>query len=371
MLKNWLSPVPLDDILVDLPLSSYQIGKNIAIYSSNRLPGLKTAKIAIVGINPEESNLVRRFLYSMGFHFGKLRIADIGNVRKPTMEFVVPVLQELISGGIIPIIIGNDQAFTYAQYQAYRIQDQLINMVLLNAHIPYTTDNRYKKDNSYFLNKIFEDPNRVLFHTGIVGYQSHYSNPKVISYLDDLYVEHIRLGMVKANLSEIEPVVRDADLFGLDISALKQSEAPGQKNASPSGLFSEETCRICRYVAMSDKLTSIGIYGYNKDYDINNQTAKLVAQLIWYCFDGIYHRKNDYPITTNGFVQYVVGFKNGDYELTFWKSTRSDRWWMQVPEITHEKQERHRLVPCSYNDYLLACREELPERLLHAYKRFL
>ena len=35
-----------------------------------------------------------------------------------------------------------------------------------------------------------------------------------------------------------------------------------------------------------------------------------------------------------------------------------------------KKYDRHRLVSCSYSDYLQACREELPERLVNSYNRF-
>jgi formiminoglutamase len=59
-----------------------------------------------------------------------------------------------------------------------------------------------------------------------------------------------------------------------------------------------------------------------------------------------------------------------NYQLTFWKSTKSGRWWMQVPMKTKRQHERHRLVPCSYQDYQSACREELPERLMQAFGRF-
>jgi formiminoglutamase len=41
-----------------------------------------------------------------------------------------------------------------------------------------------------------------------------------------------------------------------------------------------------------------------------------------------------------------------------------------VPTKTKRKLQRHRLIPCSYEDYLKACKEELPERLWKALKRF-
>jgi formiminoglutamase len=121
---------------------------------------------------------------------------------------------------------------------------------------------------------------------------------------------------------------------------------------------------------MSDKLTSFGLYGYVAEQDRDGQTAQAAAQMLWYFLEGFFNRKGDYPADTAGLTEYVVDFPKLNYQLTFWKSNKSGRWWMQVPVATKRKHERHRLVPCSYQDYQLACREELPERLLQAMSRF-
>jgi len=69
-------------------------------------------------------------------------------------------------------------------------------------------------------------------------------------------------------------------------------------------------------------------------------------------------------------TEYIVDFKSYSYQITFWNSIKSNRWWMQIPSKTDRKLRRHRLIPCSYEDYLKACEEELPERLLKAHRRF-
>ncbi|MEL6638217.1 MAG: arginase, partial [Bacteroidota bacterium] len=129
--------------------------------------------------------------------------------------------------------------------------------------------------------------------------------------------------------------------------------------------------KISRYAGLSDKVTSAGFYGFRSQWDQRDQTAQVVAQLIWYFVDGVYHRKNDYPSSTDSLVEYIVDFRDQEYQITFWKSNKSGRWWMQVPVKTKRKHERHTLIPCSYQDYQLASQEELPQRLLDAYKRFM
>jgi formiminoglutamase len=42
---------------------------------------------------------------------------------------------------------------------------------------------------------------------------------------------------------------------------------------------------------------------------------------------------------------------------------------MEIP-VKEQSQTRHKLIPCSYEDYLEAGNGNLPERLLNAYQRF-
>ncbi len=122
---------------------------------------------------------------------------------------------------------------------------------------------------------------------------------------------------------------------------------------------------------MSEKVKSFGIFGYKASLDRKAQTANVLAQMIWYFIDGLSHRKGDFPISTEGLTEYIVEVKSLDFTVTFWKSQRSGRWWLQVPVKTSKQQQRHRLIPCSYNDYKLASQGELPDRLVNGLKRFL
>ena len=121
---------------------------------------------------------------------------------------------------------------------------------------------------------------------------------------------------------------------------------------------------------MSDKLTSFGIYGYHRDRDRDDQTAQTISQMLWYFLEGYFNRKNDFPASKDGLNEYIVDFREMNYQITFWKSVRSGRWWMQTPVATKKKHQRHTLIPCSFQDYQAACREDLPDRLLQALRRF-
>ncbi len=370
MLENFLRPISIDKIININDLEPFQLGKHLKIYS-DYFPNLSDIKVVIIGVGKQEANAVRRCLYQLSNYSSDLKIADLGNLAKSNTEVLLPVIKELLDGQILPIIIGETHHLSLAQYQAYHLREQLCNMVIVDRTIDFTFSKTRARRNQYFLNKILQAEKSYLLHLGLVGYQSHFVDPRTLELFEEYQFDYTRLGHLRANLEEVEPIIRDADFLSFDISAIRQSESPGSLSPSPSGLFAEEACKLAHYAGMNDKLSSIGFYGFDQELDINNQTAHLIAQMIWYFLDGFSNRKEDYPINTDGFVEYVVDFKSSDYQITFWKSTRSDRWWMQIPvKNKSKKYDHHRLVSCSYNDYLQACREELSERLVNAFSRF-
>lgn len=364
MLQNLFNPISKTLQQMCNTLSRYQVGKSLDFHAE-QFPDLTQTKIALIGLDNTLDH-IRPFLYTMNQNFKNLQIADLGNLKEPTKEVISLVLKEVLSAGVLPLVIGKSYNNTYQLYNAHSIVNQLTNMVIVDERIPYTMDKRRKP---HLLNQILNEPNHNLFNLGIIGFQSHYVDKRVLSYLDTECFEYLRLGQIRNNLEETEPLIRDADLMCFNLSVLKKIEVPGCVEASPSGIFTEDACQIAYYGGMSDKMSSFGVFGFNPELDTANQTAQALSQIIWYFLYGYYNRKQDYPVSMGNFLKYIVNFKNSDYQITFWKSSRSDRWWMEIP-VKDKRQRRHRLIPCSYQDYLQACREELPERLLVAYKRF-
>ena len=120
---------------------------------------------------------------------------------------------------------------------------------------------------------------------------------------------------------------------------------------------------MCRYAGFSDKLSLAGIVGLNPKNDPEHQTSHLIAQMIWYILDGFYHRLNEFPVSIKGLQAYLVDHKSNDVSLTFWKSKLSGRWWIQIPGVEFSEKDRHALVPCLHNDYVMATNGELSDKL--------
>ncbi len=359
MLQNWIKPLSAAFCkhAVDAQ-PDWALGKHMLL-NRTEVPDLKKVKAAIIGVGEKEANAIREQLYSSAHVFPKGAIADLGNLRKADSALLIPVLYELLSGKVMPIVISGKDELAKGQFLAYQEAKALVNLAVI--------DERFALDGAY--GTLLKPRHPQLFHFSQIGLQVHHTDPRAIEFLVKNHFDVVRLGKSRANLEETEPVLRDADLLTFHLGALKQCEAPAVNSPTPSGYFTEEACQLCRYAGMSDKLTSFGLYGYQAEADPTRLTAQSAAQMIWYLLDGLFNRKGDYPAATTGLTEYVVDFRKLNYQLTFWKSIKSGRWWMQIPVATHRKHDRHRLVPCSFQDYQSACREELPERLMQAMER--
>ena len=190
--------------------------------------------------------------------------------------------------------------------------------------------------------------------------------------MEKLFFDHVRLGSLRGNIKEAEPIVRNADLLSFDVCAITSSDAPGAADAQPFGLSGEEACQICRFAGMNEKLSSIGIYGYQPYYDDSrNKTAAVIATMIWYFIEGFYDRKDSLSFKSADYIKYTVSLDAKPSTMVFYKSKRSDKWWMEVPHSDNDKYDRTIIIPCSYQDYQVAQKGEIPERWINAQLKML
>jgi formiminoglutamase len=356
--------------------------KNIA----GNFPDLENVKVAIIGVGESRNSCgndgcaaapdkVRENFYALSY-IPLVTVADLGNILpgntvKDTYFALEFVCGELLDRKIIPVIIGGSQDLTYANYVAYQRLQQTVNIVCVDSRIDLGEIDSEINASTY-LSKILQYQPSLLFNYSLMGYQTHFVNSEEVETIKKMYFDLYRLGQIQTNMEEAEPIVRNADILSFDISAIRRSDAPGTLQSTPNGLYGEEACQIFKYAGMSDKLSSIGIYEINTLFDDREQTTGLAAQMIWYFLDGFVNRKSDFPGSQEkDYLKYRVTMKSGDHEIVFYKSQKTNRWWMEVPYRigAKSKYERHHMVPCSYEDYQLACTEEMPDRWWQAYQK--
>jgi len=367
MLNHWIKPV--DTLFFQSKFSdqSPAFMNSIAVLQQDSID-LHDIQIGLVGIDAEAADAVRTYLYAMSFPFDGLKVADIGNMRRTDTEFIVAPIRELIESKIFPILIGSPDNGALAQYKAFLSIKPWINLASVDERLRFNEAHTGNPD--FFLNDILLSRSSRLFHYAHIGGQAHQIAPGGFKFLEERHFDMFRLGAARTDFSAMEPIIRDADLMAFHLGAIRSADAPAQMNPSPSGFTVEEACQICRYAGMSDKLKSLGIFGFQKEASGAALTAQVVAQMIWYAIEGFYQRKGDFPVSTEGLTEYVVDIPGFEHPMVFWKSIRSGRWWMQISLDTGNEKQRHRLIPCTYQDYQSACRADLPDRLIFALNRF-
>ena len=383
-LADFFSPIVLSDFTTKEQYLNSQLGKVIQIYK-DEFPSWEEEEnkpnLVLIGVEEDRAsvnnngtakapNAVRKHLYDLYQGDYKIRVADFGNIKagesiQDTYAALKLVVEELVKKNIIPIIIGGGQDLTYAQYRGYQELEQKVEVAIVDSK--FDLDQEHTEDmplnSQTYLNHLILHQPDYLFNLNNVAYQTYLVSKESINMYDKLFFNAQRVGLIAGKLDQAEPIIRAADMVSFDIGAIRASEAPGNANAVPNGLFGDEACQLARYAGMSDKCSSVGFYEFNPTFDPMEQTAMLVSQMIWCFMDGYYNRKHDAPlIPKSAYIIYRTPLENEDHELVFVKSKKSDRWWMQVPYFgTKSVNERFYLVPCRYEDYQLAVAGEMPD----------
>jgi arginase family enzyme len=371
-IADFLQPVNLDLLSKDEGYRDTQLGKHIKVYET-QLPDISDADLVIIGagecrgagyaLNDHASaDGIRSALYALYYWHAQVTIADLGNVKigqtiQDSYAALRTVIAELILQNKKVVVIGGSHDLTLPQYHAYTSIPTLVNAVVTDAKIDLDLEARLPAD--HFLEELFTGLPNHLNHYAHIAFQSYFMHPHMLETIDKLRFDCFRLGVVREDIEEMEPVIRDSHMMSFDISAIQNAQAPANI-ITPNGLNGEEACVLMQYAGMSWKTSSIGLYGYQAELDRNGLSAIQIAQMIWYIIDGIQKGKKESPLSaTERFKEFHIAFS--DIDTQFLQSKSTGRWWMQL----HNKE----WAPCSYKDYLVASKNEIPERWLRALER--
>jgi arginase family enzyme len=380
MAFDFLEPIDTEIVELIQGLTSQQLGSKIVFHTKDQFPDLNKVNIAIVGVlenrgagkGPELVTLsaIRKELYAMFPGNWDASIADLGtilagNSLEDTYFALRKVTADLIKKKIIPIVIGGSQDLTFALYRAFDDLEQMVNLVSIDSKFDFGKENDVVSAESYLTKIIIEEPNN-LFNYCNIGYQTYYNSQEEIDLIEKLFFDSYRLGEISNDIALAEPIFRDADLVSLDLSSVKSSDSGNFMSFVPNGFNGKEICSLARYAGISDKVSVFGVFNHNN----SAQESVLIAQIIWYFIEGFHYRSHEYPFgSRENYIKYSVPLE--EEVLVFHKSDKTDRWWIEIPFISNgnNKLNRNALLPCSYDEYLAACNQELPERWWKAQRK--
>jgi formiminoglutamase len=333
------------------------LGSELKIYSG-KFPNPAKVDVAIIGLG-KNADLVRRQLYGYSYHFTGIEIADFGNLNhNGTPKNVNAGLSECIialkAENIIPVFIGDDENYSDGLFKSNTFSQ--VDYALVSPLIQFQATDLAKKLQA----------KRKLFHMSFIGYQNFLNTRDTVQESSaEIFSEHIRLGSLRADMAKVEPLLRQADIFEFDLSAIRHADFNSGMQTLPNGLFNYEACAVCRYAGVSN---TIGIYLLNHfDLDKGPVTDHMqVAQMLWYILDGIDNRFNDHPVLNHrNFTVYKCHANSGE-DMVFMTSALTGRWWMQVPNLDKSKKTAPKFIGCNEEDFEIAKQGEVPEKWYRA-----
>jgi arginase family enzyme len=383
-LNDYFNPVSIEG--PDFEHLTVQAGfpHNITIHTDNSpVRDLNRFKIAIFGV-PEGRNspnagslkgpdMIRGELYKLAKIPGKSKIIDLGNMKQgvsfnDTLAGLTDILSLLLSENIFPVIIGGSSALIPAIDKAISQHVKKYTLTAVDPRIDFSSD-RKEPDSFNYLNSIISNHKSSFAHYINIGYQTYLNDQQIINRFLKKRSELIRIGDVRQAIYLTEPLFRDSDVTIFDISAVRQSDAPGTICPSPNGFYGEEICLLSRYAGISDKLKIFGLFDVNPEFDIRNQTTGLAAQILWFFLEGFSQKQYETPVlslsNSGRFIKYHVRITDLEDDMIFVKSNLTDRCWIEIPG----ESEENFYVACSYDDYLKANRNEVPDRWVQAMER--
>jgi hypothetical protein len=316
---------------------------------------------------------IRTELYHMNVGNWKLKILDLGDVAmgeefSDTAYVFRTVISQLYRKSITPMILGGSQDLTFYQYRAYDGIKYMVNLSTADHKFDLGNSDLPMDGQSYVGKMIIDEPYN-LFNYCNLGYQTYLSPQEEIDLMDRLFFEAVRLGELKQDFTRAEPILRDTDLFSIDIYCVKSSEIADSSHKNINGFSTFDLCKLSRYAGMSDKLSSFGIYELQAMKATEGFT-QLVSQMLWYFMEGFSLRLNEkVNEQSSKFTKYSVPIE--DEVLVFFKSEISQRWWIKIP---NENNNAHKpsLLACDKKDYVDATSSIIPDRWYKAkYKNSL
>ena len=335
MLENWLKKVNPEVVSQISQLNSETVAHAIKIHK-HLFPEIDDCKVVLFSDDAANMDFVREQYYKMYNHCENIAIADLGDLRNNDGNFLINLFTELLESKVIPIIITQNADLIHAFHFALNAFHENFNVLHCSKRQATFSSDDYAK-----CKKVIS-----------LGVQGHLNKSKELESSSI-----IRLATIKNQIQEAEPYTRDMDTVCFDLNIVRHSEVPGLLDGSPSGIDADEMTQLFRYFGFDDQLKALFITGYESQYDFNCQTAQLIAQAIWYFVEAKDQCIVENINSTEDFHEFLVDIEGLEDPISFIKAKKSGRWW--IKSNTHTE-----LIPCSYKDYLTACKNEIPEKLL-------
>jgi arginase family enzyme len=370
-------------VLNRLDKKSSIFGKVVSF--SEKKISIEQGALVIIGVNESRNSEnpgacnapdeIRKYLYGLSGSSITYPLIDLGNLKQTsspndTYAALRDVVSFITSKGAACVVLGGTQELTWPMFLAVCEASNPVNVSFIDQTIDMVNEDGDFSSTCY-INRFLSEPAGRLNCINLIGYQSYSTDSNCIKKLQNKYHELLRLGAVRSAMEEVEPLLRDSSIISLDINCIRQGDSPGTVSPSPNGFYAEEVCQLARYSGLSSKINAFGVFELNVLDDPRGQSAHLSAQIVWHFIEAFNSSgKIRIPSENLNLKRFYVESPIPNVELVFLKSEDSDLWWMELP-ATKSSNGKPLVIACSYSDYQLASKGEIPEKWIRASKRMM
>ncbi len=369
-LEDFFSPVCKKELSFNDKLDiELTVGANIDIYYEGfKFKKDKKYDVGIFSFRIEKSSLqIRKEFYSLSNFNKKTNIIDFGMLKADAtsqknnhgIAEVLPILKKYVNS---IVFLSDDKDIIKQVYKSYENTDTLVNINHISPIIAFESNQQDIKPGS--LTQTLLNPEHKLFNYVNLGYQIPFNHQKNIDFINTNNFEAYRYSKLYKNIEENEYLLRDGQVTILNMSSIRQADAPEVSTIQNNGFSAFEICQLAYYAGASDNMEVLALLDLIDNYTENSITAKLTAQIIWYYIWGYAHREQDYPALNNTKYKRISVSMDDNTSIVFYKNIYNNRWWF---EVDFNKQKIY--ISCSEEDYTQTIKGFIPERWVKFYNK--
>lgn len=221
------------------------------------------------------------------------KICDLGNINiynslEETHDAFAKLAMEILQKGKRIIALGGGKDLSYANGRAM-FENFGDNWVAINVDPHFDVEISEKPHNGTPYRQLLEEN---LLHPDYfyeIAYQTQLNSPIYYNYLQNLGVNLMSLDQLRSTDHPDEQLrellrgkfIRQSSslnvFFGFNVSVIRAPDAPGTSSPNPVGLREGEFLNLIKFAASLANTKIIEFTEVNPDFDIDNQTTKLIA----------------------------------------------------------------------------------------------
>ncbi len=184
----------------------------------------------------------------------------------------------------------------------------------------------------------------------LLGFQRHLISKPILNALNINNKRNLSLGLLRQNISNVEPILRDSDFVHFDLSSLKWSELKGTLNSYSTGWTTEEFIQLTKLVGFSDQVKIINYSNFDESEDM---MVEFFSSCIWYLCESLdtqFHSSGEQ-------ISNIVHLPDTEHYITFHKIIETNKTWVSIEDGS--------TLPCSLEEYSIAVDQgEVSDRII-------